>query len=645
MPAHGRKTTLPQTGPRPGVEFDALMEAAPDALIGVDSSGRIALVNAAGEALFGYERDDLLGAPLETLVPEVARAAHQQHAAAFFTNPHTRAMGSVPTLSGRRKDGTSFPADIALSQVDTADGPLVIAAVRDMTHYQRVQEQRARAAHLAALVNDSADAIFDATLEGVITSWNPAAATMYGYASAEIIGKPLTILTPAGQTDESKAIQTMIRAGQAIENFETGRIRKDGSTFHACLSISPVRDEAGAVTGACTTARDLTKEEEAFEAAARMAAIVADSADAIIGWTLGGAITSWNPAAAAMYGYSSAEMMGKSVTLLTPPGQQPHSGEAPVELAAGGDVVRLESVRARRDGTTFPASLTISPIRDAWGVLVGASSVARDVSDARAAQQEIEAQRRAALERLAQLDKANAALRAVNEAMAGFIDVAGHNLRTPLASILGYSDLLMESWPSLDEDTKRAFATTVNRQSHNLAVLVDDLLTLTTIEGGLNVPRPAAVALASALSGYLQERGVSDDQVPVTCPDDLVVRVDPAHLARIVEHFVTNAFKYGQPPIHIEARRTVDAIEVRVLDHGLGVPPEFVPRLFDKFSRADSQVTAAHKGTGLGLSIVRGLARVNGGDAGYEPIASGGSCFIVRLPRADSDSGSASPVA
>ena len=123
--------------------MDSLMEAAPDALIGVDLSGRIALVNAACEALFGYERDELLGAPLETLVPEAARAAHHQQTAAFFTNPHTRAMGSVPNLSGRRQDGTSFPADIALSRVDTADGPLVIAAVRDMTHYLRVQEQRA----------------------------------------------------------------------------------------------------------------------------------------------------------------------------------------------------------------------------------------------------------------------------------------------------------------------------------------------------------------------------------------------------------------------------------------------------------------------------------------------------------------------
>ena len=625
--------------------MDSLMEAAPDALIGVDLSGRIALVNAACEALFGYERDELLGAPLETLVPEAARAAHHQQTAAFFTNPHTRAMGSVPNLSGRRQDGTSFPADIALSRVDTADGPLVIAAVRDMTHYLRVQEQRARAAHLAALVDDSTDAIFDITLEGVITSWNPAAATMYGYAGAEIIGKPLTMLTPAGRPGENRAIQAMLRAGQAIENFETGRIRKDGSTFHACLSIKPVRDEAGAVTGARTNARDLTKEEVAFEAAARMAAIVADSADAIIGWALDGAITSWNPAAAAMYGYDSAEMMGKSVTLLTPAGQQPHSGEAPVELAAGGDVVRLESVRARKDGTTFPASLTISPIRDARGVLIGASSVARDVSDARAAQQEIEAQRLAALERLAQLDKANAGLRAVNQAMAGFINVAGHNLRTPLASVLGYSDLLLEHWPSLDEDTRRAFASTINRQSHNLSVLVHDLLTLSTIEGGMSVPRPTAVSLAGALSGYLQEHEVPDDQVPVTCPDDLVVRVDPTHLARIVDNIVQNAFKYGQPPIHIEARRTVDAIEVRVVDHGLGVPPEFVPRLFDKFSRADSQVTAAHKGTGLGLSIARGLARVNGGDALYEPIAGGGSCFIVRLPWADSDSGSASPVA
>jgi len=124
----------------------------------------------------------------------------------------------------------------------------------------------------------------------------------------------------------------------------------------------------------------------------------------------------------------------------------------------------------------------------------------------------------------------------------------------------------------------------------------------------------------------------------VSCPPDLVVWTDPVHLGRIIDNYVQNAFKYGEPPVRIEARRRDDAsrlsdmVEIRVVDHGTGVPPEFETKLFSKFARADIPSTRNKKGTGLGLSIVRGLAEANGGQAQYQPNAPHGSCFIVLLP-------------
>jgi len=611
---------------------DTLLEAVPDALVVVDKPGVIRYVNHQTETLFGYDHDALIGSPLETLLPESLRQVHQSQREDYVKDPKTRAMGVNLNLSGRRRDGSSFPVDIALSHMETAGGLLVIAAVRDMTGHAEVDGQDTRLARLAAIVEDSGIAIIGRTLEGNVTSWNQAAQRMYGYSSQEIIGKPTALLIPEGRTGEGNAIQAMIRAGQPFEDFQTLRVRKDGTVFPASLTISPIRDVDGAVVGALTMARDVTLQNAAFESAQRTAAIVEDSGDAIISSTLDGVVTSWNPAAERMYGYPGEEIVGGSIPPVSPQGRTGEIKTILAKVSAGHPGVSLETAHVRKDGTVFQVSLTASPIRDARAVVVGVSVIAHDVTEEKLAEREIAEQRAAALERLAELDRANADLEQLHEAMRGFIDVAAHNLRTPLSSVLGYSDLLAEGWETLGETSKQKFVVTINRQAHNLARLVDDLITLSSMEGGASRARPKAVALGKAINARLEELGVSSARVPVSCPPDLVAWVDPVHLARIIENYVQNALKHGGPPMGIEAIRRDDAIEIRVLDHGPGVPPEFVPRLFGKFAQADSWGTRGRGGTGLGLSIVRELARLNGGHALYEPNTGGGSCFIVRLP-------------
>jgi len=237
------------------------------------------------------------------------------------------------------------------------------------------------------------------------------------------------------------------------------------------------------------------------------------------------------------------------------------------------------------------------------------------------------------------VEEANAELRAVNEAMRGFLAVAAHDLRSPLASIVGFASILTANWATLNEEDRRRFVAAIERQSQNLARLVDDILTLSSIEGGALTMRPELVALRDAIQRCLDAGGGDTASLSVSCPSDLVVRVDPFHLGRILDNYVQNALKYGQPPVRIDACRVGDVVEVRVLDHGPGVPPEFVPRLFAKFTRADTANTRVEKGTGLGLSIVRGLAAANGGEALYEPNAPNGACFIVRLRATDGPGG------
>jgi len=629
----GTPEDLPEAVPE-AVPED-LLEAVPDALVGVDRAGMIRYVNRQTETLFGYDRDDLIGSSVEMLVPDSLRQVHEVQRDLYLEDPRARVMAVNLNPSGRRRNGTTFPVDIALSHVVTPAGLLVIAAVRDLTGRPEVEGRHTLLARLAAIVEESGDAIIGGTLDGTVTSWNRAAWRMYGYSEQEIIGKSITLLVPQGRTGESDAIQAMIRAGQLFENFETLRVRKDGTVFPASITVSPLRDEDGSAIGAFTITRDVTKQQAAFESAQRMAAIVTDSSDAIISSTLDGIVTSWNPAAERMFGYSSVEMIGRSISPVSPPDGEGEIKAILVKVSAGQPVEHLDSLRVRRDRTVFPVSLTVSPIRDTRGVVVGGSFIARDVTQERLAQQEIAQQRAAALVRLAELNKANADLESVNKAMQGFIDVAAHDLRTPLTSVVGYSDLLTEGWATLSEESKQKFAGSINRQAHNLAGLVNDLITLSSIEGGVNHVRPTSVPLGEAIRTCLEQLEPSAGSVSVSCPPDLAVWVDPTHLAIIIDHYVENAVRYGGPPVSIAATPGYDAIEIRVLDHGPGVPPDFVPLLFSRFAQADSWGTQGQGGTGLGLSIVQGLARVNGGQVLYEPNPAGGSCFIVRLPRTE----------
>jgi PAS domain S-box-containing protein len=235
----------------------------------------------------------------------------------------------------------------------------------------------------------------------------------------------------------------------------------------------------------------------------------------------------------------------------------------------------------------------------------------------------------------ARVEKANEDLQEVNETIRGFTAAAAHDLRSPLVSIIGFSALLTQSWESFGEEKRRKFVASINRQAQNLSRLVDDLLTSSRIEGGGLTTLPELIVLAEALDQCLDVGGVNTASVAVSCSPDLIVRVDPQHLRRILDNYVQNALKYGEPPVRIDAAKVGDLVEVRVLDHGPGVPPGFVPRLFDKFARADTPATQNQSGTGLGLSIVAGLAEANGGRVRYEPNVPNGSCFVVELPAGD----------
>jgi PAS domain S-box-containing protein len=370
--------------------FGNLLEAVPDAVLGVDTAGMIRFVNHQVESLFGYDRAELIGARLEMLVPVSLRHIHAAHRAGYHADPQIRPMGSDLKVTGRRRDGTQFPVDVSLSPMSTPGRMLVIAAVRDVTGRQKADQERELMSRRLAIIEYSGDAITSGTLQGIITSWNPAAERMYGYPAEEIIGRPSTIVIPQDRTGELDSMLNTVRAGRSVENFETLRVRRDGTIFRASLTVSPLRDAHGEIVGASVITRDVTEQRKAVEADRRAAAIVEYSNDAILGRSLEGIITSWNPAAERLFGYSGEEVIGKSVGLIVPGDRTDELNGILDKITAGDPIEHFETVRLRKDGTVFPVSITVSPIRDADGTILGASVIARDVTEQRQAHEAVQ---------------------------------------------------------------------------------------------------------------------------------------------------------------------------------------------------------------------------------------------------------------
>lgn len=233
-----------------------------------------------------------------------------------------------------------------------------------------------------------------------------------------------------------------------------------------------------------------------------------------------------------------------------------------------------------------------------------------------------------------ELEGANATLETANRAIKEFVAIASHDMRGPLTSILGYSGMILDRWDSIPDEQKREFLEVVNRQAMNLKRLVDDLLTLSKIEAGAVETHIQEIFLRQAIDQALGQFGEHAGEVDVQASEFIKVNADPHHLERILVNYIGNAFKYGQPPVEAKVQELGEWVDLRVCDHGKGVPEDFIPRLFGKFARGDDEVTRSQLGTGLGLSIVKGLAQANGGDAWYEKNQPNGSVFVVRLARA-----------
>jgi PAS domain S-box-containing protein len=510
-----------------------LIDSAPDPILTVDASGRIVLVNAQTEAVFGYHRRDLLGRPVERLVPVRLAEGHVGHRQEYWSAPRTRAMGQQRTLFARHRDGHEFPVEISLAPLEVDGERFVTAAVRDVSvHRQMERELRESREWLDAILAATSDGVLVEADERIVFV-NRALVQLCGYESAEeLLGRPVSAIYAADDRDRLLADTRCRRAGEPAPTvYEFAGLRKDGSQvpLEASVAVRPIGGRLSTVAAI----RDISERK------------------------------------------------------------------------------RAELERAR----------------------LAAAQAARDRADA-------------ARERVAGLYRA---AREANRLKDDFLTTLSHELRTPLNVILGWARLLRGK--RVDAETRQRALDSVERNSQLLADLASQLLDVSRIVTGklrlerrptdlaalmvsaIDSIRPAAEAKGVALGLHLQ-------------PGLRPLFADGNRLLQVLWNLLSNAVKFTSAGgrIDVTLGDSTSGVRLCVADTGAGIPPEFLPFVFDRFRQGVDPHTASHGGLGLGLSIVRDLVEAHGGTVTVESPGEGlGTSFTVALPRGETPATLASP--
>ncbi|HUS00119.1 MAG TPA: PAS domain S-box protein [Chitinophagaceae bacterium] len=476
-------------------------------------------------------------------------------------------------------------------------------------------------ARLSAIVQSSEDAIISKNLDGTITSWNPAAESIFGYTKEEAIGKNISLIIPDDLLNEEQAIISRIQRGERIDHYETIRKRKDGSLFVVAVAISPIKDGNENIIGASKIARDITDLKSAEQKQAMLAAIVDSSDDAIVSKDLNGFITSWNQGAEKIFGYKQSEVIGKHITIIIPEDRLDEETLIITKIRNGERVSHFDTIRKAKDGKLINISVTVSPVKDKNGKVIGASKVARDITD----KVEMEKQRQLFTERLQEL----------NHYKDEFMAMASHELKTPLTVIKANLQILEHK---MHDDNKVDFVNKTLNQVNKLTNLISDLLDVSKIQAGkleLNRSNFDLIPFLQEIVEDIQQTSSDHKIILNTHNKELVARADKDRLEQVVVNLLTNAIKYSPnaKEVIVDAGIKDNNIIVSISDTGIGIPDDDMDKVFTRFFRVRG-LASTFSGSGIGLYISSEIIKRHGGEMWAESRIGKGSIFYFSIPSA-----------
>ena len=467
---------------------------------------------------------------------------------------------------------------------------------------------------LDAIVQSSDDAIITKSLDGIVTSWNPAAERIFGYAPEEIVGQSILKLIPGSLHHEEEMILRTLRAGEKISRFETTRLTKAGRELTVSLMISPLKNREGKVIGVAKIARDITHQKQSDQVQSRLAAIVESSAEAIVSKNLNGIIMSWNQAAERIFGYSEEEIVGCSILKLIPEDLRFEEQTILEKIQSGERIDHYETVRLTKTGERLDVSHTISPMKDSSGKIIGASKVLRNIT-----------QRKQLEQSLLQAEKI-----AATGKMAARI---AHEINNPLESLLNLIYLARTN--IFNQNEAGAYLNTAESELIRVSHIAKQTL-------GYYRENSAAVKVAlpglvrDVLGIYEPKLTASGIQIRTKFNLSPQIVLRKGEMMQVISNLITNAI-YAMPSggtLTVSVQEATESdrhgLMLSVEDTGEGIPADHVERIFEPFFTTRTSV-----GTGIGLWVAKQFIEGHEGRIGVHSSvdpASHGTRMSIFLP-------------
>ena len=506
-----------------------------------------------------------------------------------------------------------------------------LAVVRmDLLGRERAQaEARDSEERCNTMLRSIGDAVLATDGDGLVTFLNPVAERLTGWPASDALGRPVEevfrILNENSRAAVESPVRRVIRDGLVVGVANhTILISREGAEIPIADSAAPIADARGDLAGVVLVFRDIAEQRLSDRATQRLAAIVASADYAIIGETVDNVITDWNPGAEALFGFTASEMIGGRMASLAPPESPDPSAALTAELLAGRRVAEFDTRRMTRDGRWMDVVVTLSPMRDHDGAVIGISRLIRDVTERRRQSGELEEARHRAEEASAGKDR--------------FLATLSHELRTPLTPVVA-SVHRLERRTDLGPGMAESLAM-IRRNVEVEARLIDDLLDLTRISRGKVELDRAPLDLHALLLSVSQSSRPEFFNKGVELVTELAAKDhhcdgDGARLQQVFWNLLKNSEKFTPAGGHVTLRSENPApgrIRVVVTDTGRGIRPDLLPRLFEPFEQGDLTAVGRSKGLGLGLSIARDLVERHGGSLSAASDGEGrGASFTVEL--------------